>query len=266
MRFSPIDTSDCRETVGVAISATDDFRKVPIARAGCYLGFHAIGHQRQPDAVAVGRSRRGQQRRSLHRAVGLRAALGTESQTRRDVDNQPQRQGPFFDEAADVRSPLPRGHVPIKVSHLIAWFVCPQLREHQADARPRGMIRAREDRQGTRPHAKAQTAARRRIAEGSIFGAAVIGSSDFRRNGQIIGVLASNRRCGNKPRFRRHGHAPRRARPCSSGSTRPSAGSRRRSRPSAESRPSFDRRSRIPPRSGSPSRRESTKVLPESTR
>ena len=128
------------------------------------------------------------------------SALGTKPQTRRNIDDQPQRQGPLFDEAADVRSPLPRGDVPVEVSHLVARFVRPKLREHQAHARPRRMIRAREDRQRAR--------AARESANGRHAGRSRrdpprrgrIGSVGFRRNGQIIGVLASNRRRGNKPR------------------------------------------------------------------
>ena len=131
-------------------------REVANAAGRRQLELDPVADQDQADPIAVLDRRRGQKRRSLGRPIGLGRAFSTEPHACRDVDHQPERQRAFLDVSPHERSTLPRGHVPVEMSHVVARLVGTQLRKRQPDPRPCAVVRAGELRDRSGPDPKSQ--------------------------------------------------------------------------------------------------------------
>ena len=120
--------------------STHELREVADATGRAELELDPVADQDQPGAVAVLNGGRRQKCGRLCGSVGLGRPFGPESHARRNVDDQPERQGSLLDESPHEWPALPRGHVPVEMAHVVPRLVSTQLGERQANARSCSVI------------------------------------------------------------------------------------------------------------------------------
>jgi hypothetical protein len=98
---------------------------------GGELELDAIADQHQADAVSVLHGGGCEQGRRLGGPIGLGGAFDAEPHTGGNINDEPQRKRPFFDETADERPALASRDVPVDVANIIARLIGAKLGEGQ---------------------------------------------------------------------------------------------------------------------------------------
>ena len=144
------------DVVGVATRARTSCERCRTPPAGASSSSMRSLTSTRPDAVSVLHGGGCQQGGGLGGPIGLGRPLDAEPHARRDVDHEPQRKRPFFDEPAHEWPALASGHVPVDMTDIVARLVGAQLGEGQPNPWPGAVIGAGKLRDRTRFDAKPQ--------------------------------------------------------------------------------------------------------------
>jgi hypothetical protein len=123
-------------TGGRCDKGSDKLRKVADSNPRIELSLDPIADEKQPNSVSILDRGRGQKSGRLGGAIGLGLAFGPEPHARRDIDHEPENQGPLLDEPADVGPALASRDIPVEVANVVAGFVRAELCEGETDPRP----------------------------------------------------------------------------------------------------------------------------------